>query len=69
MALDDFDDGPDMSEEDLAVLNNMRPDLLRQWIIEKMLEARAFQHYVSSDTFIMVAEKIEQFIKEGKKDG
>lgn len=49
-------------------LNESYPDMLRQWIVEKMIEHHAIQHLPHEDDFVSYAAAIEKFIKEGNKD-
>ncbi len=59
---------PEMSEEDLQVLNQMRPDLLRQWMIDMMLRNGALQEFNNPDAVVLWADHFEQYILHGKKD-
>lgn len=54
-------------EEDLEVIHDMRPDLLRQWIIEKMLENGAIKEFMDAEMFPAWAHQIEIYIREGYK--
>lgn len=49
-------------------LNQQYPEMLRQWIIEKMLETGALHTFDASHIMVDWADDLRKYITEGKSD-